>query len=67
MTTKETVEMSPKTATYTCPPEWGTEAGTVLVGDVVETGKTYADVKWRESGRVERIRYRDARDVRFTA
>jgi hypothetical protein len=55
------------TAEFICPPEWGDIAGTVLIGDVVKTGKTYADVKWRESGRVERVRYRDARGVRFTA
>lgn len=43
---------NPKTA------EW-TDAGETFVADVVATGKTYADVKWRESGRVQRVRYRD--------
>lgn len=51
------------TAEYTCDSTWGKDAGRVLTGDVVQLGKTYADVQWRESGRVERVRFRDARGV----
>ena len=65
MTTTRKTPEAPKTAKFICPPEWGTEAGEVITGDVIASGKTYADVKWHESGRVERIRFRDARSVTF--
>lgn len=48
-------------AEYTCDETWGADAGRVLTGDVVKAGKTYADVAWRESGRTERVRFRDRR------
>ncbi len=42
--------------------EW-TDGEVTLTADVIATGKTYADVKWRESGRVQRVRYRDPKGI----
>lgn len=50
---------APKTA------EWAVAGESTAIGDVVATGTTYADVKWRGSGRVQRIRYRDPKGVTF--
>jgi hypothetical protein len=55
----------PSTAEYTFPEHFGEAAGRTVVGDVVKAGKTYADVRWRENGRIERIRFRDAHGVVF--
>lgn len=46
----------PITAEYTFDETYGDSAGQTVVGDVVQIGKTYADVKWRGTDRTERIR-----------
>jgi len=55
---------------YTRDETWGEQAGQTLTGDVVQVGKTYADVAWRHNDRIERIRFRDKAtmaDLTFTA
>lgn len=36
-----------------------------VTGDVLAVGKTYADVRWHTSNRVERIRFRNPDGVTF--
>jgi len=52
-------------AEYVWPIEFGDLAGTVTTGDVLAVGKTYADVRWHSSDRVERIRFRNPNGVTF--
>lgn len=52
------------TAEYIFDEIHGELADTMVIGDVVKVGKTYADVAWR-GGRVERIRFREPHRVTF--
>jgi hypothetical protein len=56
----------PKTPKNPITAEWAVEGNETAIGDVIATGATYADVKWRGSGRVMRVRYRDPHGVTFT-
>jgi len=49
-------------AEYARDETWGDLAGSILTGDVVKVGKTYADIAWR-NGRTERVHFRDKREM----
>lgn len=56
----------PTGAFYVLPENHPTEPGKVIDGDVVRATRGYADVKWRESDRVERVRFGAEFGIRFT-
>lgn len=63
----ETTIPAPTAAFYITPESRGDEAGKVINGTVIHTTKTYADVQWNDSGRVERVRYQAPFGVHFTS
>ena len=54
----------PTAAAYTYDDTFGDLAGRIVTGEVVKSGKTYADVKW-STGRTERVYFARPDGVTF--